>query len=128
MLDVYSHRRAEIQDDIKMLLQKKLEPMGIGIESILLKEVRLTPEAEAVLSAETRKQAAIIEAIGKSEANQLISKSLTENIIKLQTLERLGSDLKLVIVPSTSKNQINLDGIFDSIAGGTDEKGDGKTD
>lgn len=126
LYDIYSEKRGVIQEDILTLLKNKLETSGINVEAVLINEVRLTPESEAVLLAEARKQKAIIEAIGKSEVNQLISKSLTENLIKLQMLEKLSANLKLVVVPGTADNQLNLDSIINNLAGEDEEFEDNK--
>ncbi len=128
MLDVYSKSRKEIQNKIYSLLQQELEPDGITVNSILIKEVRLSPEAEAILQAESKRQADIITAQGKSEANQILNTSLDENIIKLQILEKLSPDLKIVILPNSDKESINLEELFNNIINGNTGILDSKDD
>ncbi len=120
LYDVYSQKRSTIQDQMLIALEEKLAPLGINVESVLIKEVRLTPESEAILLAEARKEAEIISAMSKSEVNKLISQTLTEDIIRLQTLEKLSSNLKLVVVPGTIDNSLNLDSIINNLANETD--------
>ncbi len=115
LYDIYSERRSLIQQEILDYLRGQLTPLGIHLESILINEVRLTPESEAIILAETRRRAAVIEAMTESEVNQLISGSLTDSLIKLQMLEKLSDNLKLVIVPSTAENQLNLDTIINTL-------------
>lgn len=115
VFDFYSNDRVKIQNEICSLIYKEMQPKGIEIESVLIKDVRLTPEAEGILQAESRKQAALIDAQGKSEANQIIGKSLNDNIIRLQILEKLAPQLKLIILPNDGTNQIDLESLYNDI-------------
>lgn len=117
MDDVYGEGRVRVQDEIRSLVADKLRPLGIDIEIVLLEEVRLTPEAEAVLAAETRRQAAVIEAQGTSQANQLISQSLTDELVRLRSLEKLSADLKVIMVPVTGANILNVPDLLGGAAG-----------
>lgn len=122
MNDVYSNNRTEVENKISKILNETLASRGIVIDSVFIEEARLSPEAEAILTAEAKKEAILVEAEAKSEANKIINNSLTENIIRLQILEKLSSDLKLIVVPESTKGKIDLEGLYNSLINADKDK------
>lgn len=113
--DVYSTKRKEIQDVVLTKLMEKYIDSGIQINNVYINTVRLSEELTSILRAEALAQAAIIEAQGKSDANKLLSDSLSEKIMKYESLSKLSESLKLVVVPSGSGTEIDFSNIIDQI-------------
>ena len=116
VLEAYMDKKSELNTELTAHLQKKLEPYGIVVESATLPRTepdkaikqaitersKKAQEVEAAkqeqekqkILAETKKieaqgeaEAAIERARGEAEANEIVSKSLTENLLKQQELE-----------------------------------------
>lgn len=119
--DVYSTKRGEIEAVIKAGLSEKLLDLGIIIKDIYIETVRLSAEMESILKAEALAEAARIEAQGRSDANKLISDSLTNEIMTYESLQKMSDSLKLIIIPSGSENQLDLTKIFEQILNSTKE-------
>lgn len=103
--DMHSGRRADIEESIKSKMVELLNGNGIVIQSVLMKSISLPPglsssieqklqaEQDAMrmefvlkqekLEAERR----LIEAKGKRDAQQILSQGLTQEIIKLRSIE-----------------------------------------
>lgn len=103
--DMHSGRRADIEESIKAKMVELLNGNGIVIQSVLMKSIALPPglsksieeklqaEQDAMrmefvlkqerLEAERR----IIEAKGKRDAQKILSQGLTDEIIKLRSIE-----------------------------------------
>lgn len=113
--DVYSSKRQEIQEEVLAKLQDKYKDSGILIQSVYINKVRLSEELTSILRAEALAQAAIIEAQGKSDANKLLSESLSDKIMKYESLSKLSESLKLVVVPSGSNTDLDFANIIDQI-------------
>lgn len=114
--DMHSGKRAEIEAEIKTKMAEVLEERGIIIEAVLLKNIsmpeglyssieeRLKAEQQALrmkfiveqekLEAERK----IVEATGDRDAQLILSKGLTPEIIQLRSIEAF---LKLSELPST---------------------------
>lgn len=119
--DVYSTKRGEIEAVIKAGLSEKLLESGIIIKDIYIETVRLSAEMESILKAEALAEAARIEAQGRSDANKLISDSLTNEIMTYESLQKMSDSLKLIIIPSGSEDQLDLTKIFEQILNSTKE-------
>lgn len=115
--DVYSTKRQEIQDTVLAKLQEKYQDTGVKIKNVYIGMVRLSDELVSILRAEALAQAAIIEAQGKSDANKLLSDSLSETIIRYESLNKLSESLKLVVVPSGSNTEFDFSKLIEQILG-----------
>ena len=80
-----------------------------------IETVRLSPETESIIRAESLAEAARIEAQGKSDANKLISESLTDKIMAYEALSKLSESLRLIIVPSGTDSQLDFSKIIEQI-------------
>lgn len=116
VLEAYMDKKPELNTELTTHLQKKLEPYGIIVESATLPRTepdeaikkaitersKKAQEVEAAkqeqekqkILAETKRieaqgeaDAAVERARGEAEANEIVSKSLTENLLKQQELE-----------------------------------------
>ena len=122
--DMHSGNRAEIEKEIANTMNKTLGDRGIAIESVLLKSIQLPPglygsienrmeaEQEALrmqyvleqekLEAERK----VIEAKGVRDAQKILSEGLSENIIKLRSIEAFqklsSSDNAKIIITNGS--------------------------
>jgi len=103
--DLHSGLRSEIEKAIKVKMMETLNTQGIQIDAVLMKSIQLPPglatSIEQKLQAEqdvmrmefTLKQAKleadrkIIEAKGTSDAQKIISEGLTNEIIKIRSIE-----------------------------------------
>jgi len=103
--DLHSGLRSEIEKAIKVKMMETLNLQGIQIDAVLMKSIQLPPgltnSIELKLQAEqdvmrmefTLKQAKleadrkIIEARGTSDAQKIISEGLTNEIIKIRSIE-----------------------------------------
>lgn len=103
--DMHSGMRASIEDEIRKKMSSILLPQGILVESVLMKSIQLpaglAKSVEEKLQAEqdamrmefvlqqAKKEAErkIIEAKGISDAQKILSEGLTEQIIRLRSIE-----------------------------------------
>ena len=113
--DVYSSKREEIQNLVKETVQSKLTDMGIHMKYVFIDTVRLSDETESIIKATALAEAARIEAQGKSDANALISDSLTDKIMTYEALSKLSDSLKLIVVPSGTDSQMDFSKILEQI-------------
>jgi Membrane protease subunits, stomatin/prohibitin homologs len=120
--DVYSTKRGEIQTKIFEDLSIKLADTEIILKDMYIDTVRLSPETESIIKAEALAEAARIEAQGKSDANKLISESLTDKIMTYETLQKLSDSLKLVIVPSGTDGQLDFSKILEQLLNENENK------
>lgn len=107
--DMHSGMRAEIENQIKMRMDEVLDKQGIIIEAVLMKSIQLpvglAQSIESKLQAEqdalrmefilqqTKADAErkIIEAKGESDAQKILSEGLTEEIIRIRTIEAFNN-------------------------------------
>lgn len=111
--------RHEIGNKMLTFLREKLEPRGIVIQDVLLRDVRLPPSFAASIEAKLRaeqeslqkefeltkaKKDAEIEvarAGGAAQSNRIISESLTEKYLRYRWIEGLQrSQVQVVYVPT----------------------------
>lgn len=103
--DMHSGMRAEIENSIKLKMNETLAEMGILISSVLMKSIQLpaglASSIEQKLQAEQNAmrmefilqqekleaERKIIEATGTKDAQKILSEGLTDNIIKLRSIE-----------------------------------------
>jgi len=114
--------RQKIGESILAFLKTKLEPRGILVQDVLLRDVRLPPSfsqsIETKLRAEQEslqkefeltkaKKDAEIEiarAQGVAKSNEIISSSITENYLRYRWIEGLQTNREMVIYVPTEAN------------------------
>lgn len=124
--DIYSDKREEASLNIKDNLKKALEPMGIIIEDVLLRnvalpkdlansiQVKLQAEQEAqrydfVLDKEKKeKERKIIEAEGQRESQKIINESLTTNYLYYLYVNGLKDRKGTIYVPTGTNTGVPL--------------------
>jgi len=140
ILDLYGAKKPEFQDKVRVGLEKILEPKGFQVVAVNLGEAYLpdsieanirakneaeiarqkaetvlrTKEVEArqkIVDARAAADAAIIKAKAEAEANKLVAQSLTPELVKLRSIEKLNPNVKL-IVPEKSNILMGDKGIF----------------
>ena len=133
--------RKEIGENILTFLKAKLEPRGILVQDVLLRDVRLPPSfaqsIEAKLRAEQEsfqkefeltkaKKDAEIEvarAQGVAKSNEIISGSITENYLRYKWIEGLQShQLSVIYVPTEANLPILEAGRWKSMTDTTMKK------
>ena len=140
ILDLYGAKKPEFQERVRAELEKILEPKGFQVVAVNLGEAYLpdsieanirakneaeiarqkaetilrTKEVEAkqkVVDARATADATIIKAKAESEANRLVAQSLTPELVRLRSIEKLNPNVKL-IVPEKSNILMGDKGIF----------------
>ncbi len=130
--DLHSGLRSDIEKAIKTKMMETLNVQGIQIDAVLMKSIQLPPglttSIEQKLQAEqdvmrmefTLKQAKleadrkIIEAKGTSDAQKIISEGLTDEIIKIRSIEAFSElakspNTKIIVTNGNSPFLINQD-------------------
>ena len=115
--------RAEIEQSIKIKMNETLQEQGINITAVLMKSIQLPSglanSIEQKLQAEQdamrmefilqqeklEAQRKIIEATGTKDAQKILSEGLTDNIIKIRSIEAF-----LELSKSTNSKVIITDG------------------
>ncbi len=117
IMDVYSSKRKEIQQEIFKRVKKLLEPDGFTIEEIVLRDVHFTKDfAKAIEEKQIAQQEAermkyvlekeqleaqrkAIEAEGKAKAIQIVSQELKRNplYIKYLYVDKLTDKVKVIV-------------------------------
>jgi regulator of protease activity HflC (stomatin/prohibitin superfamily) len=103
--DMHSGKRSEIENAIKKKMEETLEPQGISVEAVLMKSIQLpaglAKSIEQKLQAEQdamrmefvlqqeklEAERKIIEANGTKDAQKIVSEGLTDQILKLRSIE-----------------------------------------
>ena len=115
---IYSKSRTQVAMEIQNKLREQLEPKGIRIESVLLREVKLPEKIsqaiELKLAAEQQieqkefeverekmeAERRVVEADGIARANEIISNSLTTNYLNWYWIESLPNHQSVMYVPT----------------------------
>ena len=102
---MHSGMRAEIESEIKGKMSETLEQQGINVNSVLMKSIQLpaglASSIEQKLQAEQNAmrmefilqqekleaERKIIEATGTKDAQKILSEGLTDNIIKIRSID-----------------------------------------
>ena len=128
ILDVYSKRRATIQQQIFDRLKGMFARDGLVCEEVLLRDVLFSKEFEAALEskmmagqkvqqlefevqqAQKRAEARVKEAQGEAEAFDVINISIEKNprLLEYMWIHRLAKDVKLLVVPKDGNNGIMI--------------------
>lgn len=103
--DMHSGMRAEIEESIKQKMAETLSPQGIVVTAVLMKSIQLPPglansieqklqseqdamRMEFILQQERLEaERKIIEANGTRDAQKILSEGLTDQIIKIRSIE-----------------------------------------
>jgi regulator of protease activity HflC (stomatin/prohibitin superfamily) len=130
VMDVYSSRRAQIQDEINRKIKTLIEKDGFVIDEVVLRDVRFTPEfAKAIEAKQIAQQSAeqmkytlekeqreaerkVIEAQGRANAIEVINKALAQNpnYIKYLYVDKLSD--KISVIVSDQNTIMDLKGIL----------------
>jgi prohibitin 2 len=128
ILDVYSKRRATIQQQIFDRLKGMFARDGLVCEEVLLRDVLFSKEFEAALEskmmagqkvqqlefevqqAQKRAEARVKEAQGEAEAFDVINLSIEKNprLLEYMWIHRLAKDVKLLVVPKDGTNGLMI--------------------
>lgn len=103
-IDFNEQYNAAIQD-------KQVQELKVQTERNILEQKKIQKD-QAIVAAQAEAQAQIERAKGESEANRLISQSLTDEILRNRYIEKLGPDVKVVLVPSDSNMFFNTDSLI----------------
>jgi prohibitin 2 len=132
VMDVYSARRAHIQDEINDKIKKLVEKDGFMIDEVVLRDVRFTEQfAKAIEAKQIAQQSAeqmkyvlekeqkeaerkVIEAGGRSKAIETINEALRQNpnYIKYLYVDKLSD--KVSVIVSDQNTIMDLKGILDA--------------
>lgn len=128
--DMHSGRRSEIEAQISEVMNGYLQPRGITIEAVLLKSIqlpeglynsiqeRLEAEQEVLRMEYVLKQEKleaerlVVEAEGRRDAQKILADGLTEEILKLKSIEAF-----LELATSSGAKVIITDGKADLLLG-----------
>jgi prohibitin 2 len=130
VMDVYSSKRAEIQDEINLKIKTLVERDGFVIDEVVLRDVRFTAEfAKAIEAKQIAQQSAeqmkytlekeqkeaerkVIEAQGRANAIQVINRALAQNpnYIKYLYVDKLSD--KISVIVSDQNTIMDLKGIL----------------
>ena len=117
VMDVYSAKRAQIQDEINVKIKQLLEKDGFIIDEVVLRDVRFTEEfTKAIEAKQVAQQAAeqmkytlekeqkeaerkVIEATGRANAIEVINKALAQNpnYIKYLYVDKLSDKVNVIV-------------------------------
>ena len=132
VMDVYSQKRALIQDEINAKIKTLVEKDGFMIDEVVLRDVRFTPEFTKAIEAKTIAQQAaeqmkytlekeqkeaerkVIEAHGRANAIEVINQALAQNpnYIKYLYVDKLSD--KIAVIVSDQNTIMDLKGILDT--------------
>jgi len=132
VMDVYSSKRAMIQDEINRKIKGLIEKDGFIVDEVVLRDVRFTPEfAKAIEAKQIAQQSAeqmkytlekeqkeaerkVIEARGRANAIEVINKALAQNpnYIKYLYVDKLSDKIQVIV--SDQNTIMDLKGILDS--------------
>jgi regulator of protease activity HflC (stomatin/prohibitin superfamily) len=131
VMDVYSSRRANIQDEINAKVKTLVEKDGFVIDEVVLRDVRFTDEfAKAIEAKQIAQQSAeqmkytlekeqkeaerkVIEASGRARAIETINEALRQNpnYIRYLYVDKLSD--KISVIVSDQNTIMDLKGILD---------------
>ncbi|MCI0659157.1 MAG: prohibitin family protein [Acidobacteria bacterium] len=135
VMDVYSSKRAAIQDEINKKVKALVEKDGFVIDEVVLRDVRFTEDfAKAIEAKQIAQQAAeqmkyvlekeqreaerkVIEAQGRAKAIDTITQALQKNpnYIKYLYVDKLSD--KISVIVSDQNTIMDLKGILDGKSG-----------
>ncbi|MEA2622683.1 MAG: hypothetical protein QOH61_1593 [Chloroflexota bacterium] len=129
-VDEITAKRDELARSAQQRLANDVAPYHITVDGIFISQVGLSPEyvqaveakqialqnvQKAQADAEARRQAAqgeadaqVTLANGQAEANAAINASLTENLIRWQTIQKLSPNVQVMLLPSDQGLLFNI--------------------
>ena len=130
VMDVYSEKRADIQNEINRKIKALVEKDGFVIDEVVLRDVRFTPEfTKAIEAKQVAQQSAeqmkytlekeqkeaerkVIEATGRANAIEVINKALAQNpnYIKYLYVDKLSD--KIDVIVSDQATIMDLKGVL----------------
>lgn len=131
VMDVYSAKRALIQDEINTKIKALIEKDGFIVDEVVLRDVRFPPDfAKAIEAKQIAQQGAeqmrytlekeqreaerkVIEARGRATAIEVISRSLAQNpdYIRYLYVDKLADDVSVIV--SDQATIMDLKGILE---------------
>jgi regulator of protease activity HflC (stomatin/prohibitin superfamily) len=131
VMDVYSARRAQIQDEINLKIKALVEKDGFLVDEVVLRDVRFTPEfAKAIEAKQIAQQSAeqmkytlekeqkeaerkVIEARGRANAIEVINRALAQNpnYIRYLYVDKLSDKIQVIV--SDQNTIMDLKGILE---------------
>lgn len=134
VMDVYSSKRAQIQDEINVKIKTLIEKDGFIVDEVVLRDVRFTPEfAKAIEAKQIAQQTAeqmkytlekeqkeaerkVIEARGRANAIEVINKALAQNpnYIRYLYVDKLSDKIQVIV--SDQNTIMDLKGILEGRA------------
>jgi regulator of protease activity HflC (stomatin/prohibitin superfamily) len=132
VMDVYSSRRASIQDEINVKVKQLLEKDGFIVDEVVLRDVRFTDQfGKAIEAKQIAQQSAeqmkyvlekeqreaerkVIEAQGRAKAIETINEALRQNpnYIRYLYVDKLSD--KISVIVSDQNTIMDLKGILDT--------------
>jgi len=132
VMDVYSSRRAKIQDEINVKIKQLVQKDGFIVDEVVLRDVRFTDDfAKAIEAKQIAQQSAEqmkyvlekeqreaerkeIEATGRARAIQTINEALRQNpnYIRYLYVDKLSD--KIAVIVSDQNTIMDLKGVLDS--------------
>ena len=132
VMDVYSAKRANIQEEINQKVKALLEKDGFLVDEVVLRDVRFTPQfAEAIEAKQIAQQAAeqmkyvlekeqkeaerkVIEANGRARSIEAINQALRENpnYIRYLYVDKLSD--KISVIVSNQDTIMDLKGVLEA--------------
>ena len=132
VMDVYSSRRAAIQDEINIKIKELLEKDGFVVDEVVLRDVRFTDQfGQAIEAKQIAQQSAeqmkyvlekeqreaerkVIEATGRAKAIETINEALRQNpnYIRYLYVDKLSD--KITVIVSDQNTIMDLKGIMEN--------------
>ena len=115
--DIYTGKSTDIQLDVQNRLSSILEPQGIVVESVLFRGLVLPPQVTNAIELKLAEQQAVetmnftvekskleanrvvIEAQGVANANAIVSKSITPELIQWNFVQAIKGNQNVIYVP-----------------------------
>ncbi len=130
VMDVYSEKRADIQNEINIKIKQLVEKDGFIVDEVVLRDVRFTPEFTKAIEAKTIAQQSaeqmkytlekeqkeaerkVIEARGRANSIEVINQALARNpnYIKYLYVDKLSDKIQVIV--SDQNTIMDLKGIL----------------
>ena len=130
VMDVYSEKRADIQNEINVKIKQLVEKDGFVVDEVVLRDVRFTPEFTKAIEAKTIAQQSaeqmkytlekeqkeaerkVIEARGRANSIEVINQALARNpnYIKYLYVDKLSDKIQVIV--SDQNTIMDLKGIL----------------